>query len=240
MSPRDLDRLPIDSPQFATLVAHLYRGEMNRLTVWRQRLDVTSNWAIVLATGLATFTLGHRDVPHYTLLLGLGLLTISLTMEGRRYRHLHHSKWRLYLLEFGYFADALHPHRDPSSLPDWRAVLAADLRHTHFLISLFTAVRVRLRRNYLPLLLFLTAVWIVKLFLHPSRPGSAAELYSRLAIGEMIPPWFVAVTAVGFVVTATILAATCPSAERIEDWSGHYAFRGAAAAGGHPERPWKE
>jgi len=228
MPPRELDRIPIDSPQIATLIAHLYRGEMNRLTVWRQRLDVTSNWAIVLATGLATFTLGHREVPHYTLLLGLALFSISLIIEGRRYRHLHHSKWRIYLLEFGYFADVLHPRGDVSPMPDWRAVLAADLRHTHFPISMFTAIRVRLRRNYILLLLFLTAVWVVKLFLHPSRPGSAAELYSRLSIGEMIPPWFVAVTAIAFVLVSTILAVTCPSAERIEDWSRHYLLRGRA------------
>ena len=82
---------------------------MNRLTVWRQRLDVTTNWAIILATALSTFTLGAADVPHYTLLLGLALFSFSLLIEGRRYRHLHHSKWRLYLLESGLFAQLLDP-----------------------------------------------------------------------------------------------------------------------------------
>ena len=32
------------SAAFSTTISHLYRGEMNRLTVWRQRLDITSNW----------------------------------------------------------------------------------------------------------------------------------------------------------------------------------------------------
>jgi uncharacterized membrane protein len=200
---------------------------MNRLTVWRQRLDVTSNWAIVLATGLATFTLGHPDVPHYTLLLGLALFSFSLLIEGRRYRHLHHSKWRVYLMELGFFAEHLHPTEDGKAVPDWRRLLAADLRRTHFLISVFTAVRVRLRRNYLLLLLFLTAVWVTKLIIHPTRPRSFAELYSRLAVGGIIPSWFVAASAVAFVVTAVFLAWTCPSAEQIEDWSVHY--RKAAA-----------
>lgn len=195
---------------------------MNRLTVWRQRLDVTSNWAIVLATGLATFTLGHQDVPHYTLLLGLALFSFSLLIEGRRYRHVHHSKWRVYLLEFGFFAEHLSPTESGKAIPDWRRLLAADLRRTHFLISVFAAVRVRLRRNYLLLLLFLTAVWVIKLIIHPARPQSFADLYSRLAIGGIIPPWFVAASSVGFVFAAVVLALTCPSQENIEDWSTHY------------------
>jgi len=210
------------SSKFSTAMAHLYRGEMNRLTVWRQRLDVTSNWAIILATGLATFTLGHPDVPHYTLLLGLALLGISILIEGRRYRHLHHCKWRVYLLEFGFFAEQLHPMHGPGTLPDWRRILAADLRHFHFLISTFTAVRVRLRRNYLLLVLFVTAAWLVKLYIHPTKPVALGELWQRLAVGELLPPWFVGITAVGFIGCAAVFALTCPSAERIEDWSSHY------------------
>ena len=222
MQPPERQLPDLDSPTCSAAIAHLYRGEMSRLTVWRQRLDVTSNWAIVLATGLATFTLGHPDVPHYTLLLGLALFSFSLLIEGRRYRHLHHSKWRVYLLEFGFFAEHLSPSEGGKAIPDWRRLLAADLRRTHFLISVFTAVRVRLRRNYLLLLLFITAVWIIKLIIHPARPQSIADFYSRLAIGGFIPPWFVAATAVAFVVTAVVLSLTCPSAEQIEDWSTHY------------------
>jgi hypothetical protein len=68
--------------------AHLYRAEMHRMSVWRQRLDVTTNRAVILATALTTFTLGAPEVPHYTLLLGLALVIISILLEGRRYRHL--------------------------------------------------------------------------------------------------------------------------------------------------------
>ena len=34
------------------MLAHLYRGEVYRSTVWRTRLDQTTNWAVV-TTGLA-------------------------------------------------------------------------------------------------------------------------------------------------------------------------------------------
>ena len=43
---------------FHSAIAHLRRGEMQRMTVWRQRLDVTGNWAILLTVALTTFTLG--------------------------------------------------------------------------------------------------------------------------------------------------------------------------------------
>lgn len=209
-----------DSATLAAL-AHLYRGEMNRMTVWRERLDVTSNWAILLSVGLTTFTLGAVEVPHYTLLLGLAVIAISILLEGRRYRHLFHSKWRLYLLESGLFAELLDPGQrgeGPPPFRRWQELLATDLRRTRYEIGLLTAVRVRLRRNYLLLLYFIYAVWAVKLFIHPQRAETPLDLWSRLQIGGMIPSWFVACTATLFLVVVTLLALTCPSGETMEDW----------------------
>jgi uncharacterized membrane protein len=203
-------------------VAHLYRAEMHRMSVWRQRLDVTSNWAIILATALTTFTLGAPEIPHYTLLLGLALVFISIILEGRRYRHLHHSKWRLYLLESGFFANMLSPPKSSDPSPDWSRLLAADLRHCHFSISWLTGMRLRLRRNYLLVIGFISAVWVTKLFIHPTRVTSLAEFYARLHVGDFIPSWLVAASALIFLVAAAVLGLTCPSAEQLEDWSVHY------------------
>lgn len=207
------------SAGFHTAMVHLYRGEMNRMTVWRQRLDITGNWAILLTVGLTTFTLGSIDVPHYTLLLGLSLIGISILIEGRRYRHLYHSKWRLYLMEVGYFTELLSSSPVEASF-DWRKVLARDLRCPRLNISWITATRARLRRNYLLLFYFVTGVWITKLFIHPQSPASPAEFMARLSIGELFPAWFVAATATLFVGGATALACTCPSLEKLEDWGG--------------------
>ena len=144
-------------------------------------------------------------------------------MEGRRYRHLHHSKWRLYLFEAGFFSELLRPPLHEERLPDWRRLLAADFRHTHFGIDWFTAIRVRLRRNYLLIFYFITAVWVVKLLIHPERARTFDQFWRHLEIGAFIPSWFVFSSAVAFVASATILAVTCPSAEKLEDWSRHYA-----------------
>jgi hypothetical protein len=69
------------------------------------------------------------------------------------------------------------------------------------------------------LLYFVTGVWVTKLFIHPHSPATGEELLARLSVGDFIPPWFVAVTAPAFVIGATVLAFTCPSLEKLEDWS---------------------
>lgn len=187
------------------------------MTVWRQRLDVTSNWAIILTMGITTFTLGSHMVPHFVLLLGLAIVAISILMEARRYRHLHHSEWRLHVMDRGFYAPLLRLE-SPVASERWREMLAADLEQPRLLISLFCAARVRLRRNYLPLTYFITAVWLTKLYVHPSSPASVAEFYSRLMVGNIIPSWFVAGSAVIFLVGSTVLALTCPTIEQLEMW----------------------
>ncbi|MBI5478512.1 MAG: DUF2270 domain-containing protein [Deltaproteobacteria bacterium] len=188
---------------FHTAMAHLYRGEIHRMTVWRSRLDATSHWAMLLTVGMTTFTLGASGVPHFILLLGLALNTMCMLIEARRYQHLHRSEWRLGLLERGYFAPLL---ASPAPEPDWRERLAADLRRPCVDLGLFAAVRIRLRRNYLMLLLFVTAVWVTKVFIHPVSARSVGEFYSRLAVADVIPSWFVAASACVFVLVSTALA----------------------------------
>ena len=62
------------------------------------------------------------------------------------------------------------------------------------------------------LVYFSTAVWLTKLYIHPASPATLGEFYRRLALGDLIPSWFVAVSAAAFVTAATTLAlrATAP------------------------------
>jgi len=197
-------------------MAHLYRGEMQRMTVWRSRLDTTSNWAILLTTGMTTFALGSTTIPHYILLLCLALIGICMVIEARRYRHMLHSKWRVHVLEANYFGHQICPN-EPVSDPGWRERLAEDLRNPTLRTSLLMAFRLRLRRNYLLLVYFISAVWLTKIFLHPVGAKDVYEFSERLAVGEMIASWFVAITAAFFVLTCTALAALSPSEEAMEN-----------------------
>jgi uncharacterized membrane protein len=222
-----------EAASYHTAMAHLYRGEMNRLTVWRTRLDTTSHWAIILSIGLTTFTLGSASVPHYVMLLALAFNTIFMVIEGRRYQHLHHSKWRLNLIEHNYFAPMLLDGGRTVER-NWRLQLATDLRRPHFTLTLLKAARLRLRRNYLMVMAFVTAVWIAKLFIHPRSPGNLWDFYARLSVEDFLPSWFVAVTAVAFIVGTGLLAALTPSEEELERWSTKEHFRRSAALCGCP------
>jgi uncharacterized membrane protein len=65
-------------------IAHLYRGEIYRSTVWRTRLDSTANWAVV-TTGIAlsaTFSSAQAS-PLPMALVGL-IVTMFLLLEARR------------------------------------------------------------------------------------------------------------------------------------------------------------
>ena len=187
------------SPDLHTAMAHFYRGEMNRLTVWHVRLDTTTNWAILLTTGMTTFTLGSQNTPHYVLLLGLAVIGMCLAIETRRFQHVHRSAYRLRLLEVGFLRGALLGGADA----DWREQLGQELARPGKTISWLAAARVRLRRNYLMLVYFNTAVWLTKLYIHPTSPVTLSEFYNRLALGDLVPSWFVAGSAVVFVTTAT-------------------------------------
>ncbi len=212
MAPTGEPGLPprLGDAAFHGAMAHLYRAEVHRVTVWRTRLDTTTNWAILLTTGLTTFTLGSQGVPHYTLLLGVALNLVCLFFEGRRYQHLHHTEWRLRRIERGYFAPLLAPG-DPDA--GWDRELAADLRAPHATIPLWRAVRRRLKRNYLLLLYFITAVWLTKLFIHGVDSG---RFYERLAVGRLFPSWFVAGSAIAFVLAVTAVAFATGASEPLE------------------------
>jgi uncharacterized membrane protein len=184
------------------------------MTVWRSRLDTTSNWAILLSTGIATFTLGSPGIPHFTLLLGLALIGICILIEARRYRHLLHSMWRLQVLEAHYFHGWLCPSSSDGKA-SWREELARDLKHPCFTVGTFMALRMRLRRNYLLLVYFVSAVWLAKVFVHPQSAADIYEFHARLAVGELLPSWFVAATAGLFVLVATVLAIKTPSEETV-------------------------
>ena len=66
-------------------LAHLYRGEMYRSTIWRTRLDTTTNWAVV-TTGIAlSVTFSSVQATPLPIVLVSFLLAAFLLFEARRY-----------------------------------------------------------------------------------------------------------------------------------------------------------
>ena len=70
-------------PAEMSVIAHLYRGEVYRSTIWRTRLDNTTNWSIVtMGIALSSTFSSPEASPLPLVLVGL-LLAVFLGMEAR-------------------------------------------------------------------------------------------------------------------------------------------------------------
>src|SRR3989442_10960100 len=63
----------IYDPGYVNAMSHFYRGELGRIMVWRQRLGMTTNWAITTSTALITNPFSTRDVPHIIFFFNLAI-----------------------------------------------------------------------------------------------------------------------------------------------------------------------
>ena len=180
-------------PEFSTAditaLSHLYRGELYRSTVWRTRLDTTTNWA-VLTTGIAlslTFS-SETASPLPLVLVGL-LVTTFLSIEARRYRFFDFWRMRAHVLEVHFFGPILRG-RGVQVENGWNEILYQDYRKPNLHITLAEAVGRRLRNNYCWIFAIQVTAYIGKLLIHPAPVSSLGELWMRAAIGP-IPGQFV-------------------------------------------------
>lgn len=187
-----------------TALSHLYRGELYRSTVWRTRLDATTNWA-VLTTGIAlSLTFSSESASPLPLVL-VGLLVATfLYIEARRYRFFDFWRMRAHILEVHFFGPIL---RGQGAQVDngWNEVLYQDYRAPSLHITYAEAIGRRLRNNYCWIFAIQVTAYLGKLLIHPSPVGSLHELWSRATIGP-IPGQFVLLAGIAFHATWITLA----------------------------------
>ncbi len=177
-------------------LAHLYRGEVYRSTVWRTRLDQTTNWAVV-TTGLAmslTFS-GPYASPLPLILVGL-LVAVFLLLESRRYRYFNVWRARCRLMETDCYVPML---RGEGVALDgkWNTLLANDYLRPRFHISYWRAIGRRLRSNYAYILSIQALAYYGKLAIHPLPAASWHNFVERAAVGPL-PGLIVVLAGVAF------------------------------------------
>jgi uncharacterized membrane protein len=174
-------------------IAHLYRGEVYRSTIWRTRLDNTTNWAIVtMGIALSTTFSNPEASPLPLLLVGL-LLAVFLGMEARRYRYFNVWRARARWLEMNFYAPIFTGEaRDQN----WQAILARDYTTPRHHISFFRAAGRRLRRNYVWIIAVQVIAYWGKIAIHPTPAATLAEFIDRAAVGP-IQGWVVLI--IGFI-----------------------------------------
>ena len=193
-------------------MAHLYRGEVHRMTRWRERLDRTSNWAVTVMAAILTWAFSDASNPHFLILMGAVAVSFFLGIEAHRFRGYIVWRTRVRLIQENVWASWLDP-TGPVPHPDWRAQLADDYRAPTVKISYEEALAHRLRRIYLPLLTVVLLAWILRtVVMSPDAwPGSAA-------IG-IIPGSLVAAVVFSFYAIAVVIAL------RPRTWRGHPELR---------------
>jgi uncharacterized membrane protein len=190
--------------EFNTAMVHYYRAEIQRANTWRNRLDATTNWAIITASAGISFTLSSPSQHHGILLLNLLLIGIFLYIEARRYRYYELWSYRTRLMETEFFAAMLVPPFQPS--PDWAEQLAGSLQKPKFSISMWEAIGRRFRRNYFAIFLVLILVWLFKNYSQPTIVTSWTEFVERSSFaplsGEVVLI-LIALFVAGMIVLAT-------------------------------------
>jgi uncharacterized membrane protein len=206
-------------------VAHLYRGEVYRSTIWRTRLDNTTNWSVVTLGVALSITFSSATASPVPLLLVGFLVLFFLVLEARRYRYFNVWRARARWMEKHLYA----PMLDEAELPleeGWKRTLAQDYREPRYHISFLRAVGRRLRRNYIWILLIQTIAYFGKIVIHPTPVMSMSELWQRAAIGP-IPGELVVLC--GILYNAAFIAIALTT-EHL-DQQKHRSERGKAAMG---------
>lgn len=169
--------------EFTTAMVHLYRGEVQRANVWRQRLDSTTNWAVITAGAAISFALGNATGHHGVIILNMLLITLFLFIEARRYRYYELFASRVRLMETDFFAAMFVPPFGPAA--DWAESMAENLLRPHFTVSMWEAVGRRFRRNYMWIYVVLAMAWVAKSALFPTPLTMWSEFVERSAIGPL-------------------------------------------------------
>jgi len=186
----------------SSAMAHLYRGEIHRMKYWRERLDRTTNWAVLVMATIITWAFAGLSSggapPHYVLLIGAVFLSVFLLIEARRYRGYEIWRTRVRIFQENVIAYGLDPSVGLTD-PDWRKKLSEDYRSPTIKISAEEAIAHRLRRVYLPLFGILLGAWLVRITSFSTLPwteSAAVGTFSGEAVAAAVACFFIAALAV--------------------------------------------
>lgn len=165
-------------------LAHLYRGEMYQSKIWRNRIDATTNWAVVI-TGIAmSVTFSRADASAIPVLLVSWVVVGFLVFETRRYLYYDIFRTRVRVMEINFYNPILlgEPIRADNR---WNRLLADDYSNMRFHITFMESLGRRLRRAYGWIFSAHLVCYAGKIIVHPTPLASWDMLWHRAAIGPI-------------------------------------------------------
>jgi uncharacterized membrane protein len=169
------------------VLVHFYRAVVGHMDVWRQRMDATTNWAAATTAAMVTFSFSTPASPHFVLLLAIGFNCTFLLMESRRYQIFDLWRRRFRVLNQYLVAPVLAGTEtaDAEGRREAFEEMAVELGRLIPRLKLSEAAGYRIRRNYGYIFAVNLVAWLLKLEVHPSPAGGAAELLGRASVGAI-------------------------------------------------------
>lgn len=174
--------------EIITALVHYYRAEVQRSLAWRERLDLTTNWAVGAAAAFIGFSFSHPEIHHSLFFFGIAVVYMLLFVEARRFRFYDAYEYRVRLLHQNFFYGVLTGRYDLEPGSFWLAELASDLRYPQYKMDFLYALGRRLQANYMYLFVILVAGWLLKIKLHPTPADTLQEYMEHAAMGSL-PGW---------------------------------------------------
>jgi uncharacterized membrane protein len=194
---------PLTRAEYIAAMVHFYRGEVSRSNVWRQRLDTTTNWAVVTTAAVMTFTFSDTDRTHLMLLMSNFITLGFLWIEARRFRYFSVYRARVRMLEENFILPIVTRNL-VSPKPEWREFIAMDLDVPKFKNTIVGSLALRVRYNYYWIFLAQSGAWALKTWLHPEAAGSWREWFAHMGAGPL-PGWVLFLIGAGFLGAMTAL-----------------------------------
>jgi len=146
-------------------MAHMYRGEMNRMMTYRQRLDTTLQYSVMISSSMLVFYFSTVAHPNFPLMIVL-YLWVFLLVEARRYRYFLLSRSRVRWFERVFFLQKAVQNTEPSM--ESLAVLMDHERLDRSVVW-WRCIGIRLCRYYLWLIDVVLFGWWLRV--HRLSPG---------------------------------------------------------------------
>ncbi len=196
----DYEGQPLSRGEYVTALVHLYRGESARALAWRNRLDTTSNWAIIATVGILTFSFSNPHYAQETLITGMYANLVFLLHEARRFRFFDVWRSRVRMIEENFYGPILRRDLE-SPISHWGDRVAEDLLHPKFKITMAQAIKARLIRNYSYILLFLLLAWLGRAAVFPHMEAGGSKGIFEIGVF----PWWVPAAMVALLYVSLLL-----------------------------------
>ncbi len=168
-----------------TVLAHLYRGELARSNVWRQKMDLTTHWAVITTTAMVSLSFTNPRADHLILPFCSLIIFLLLVVESRRYRFYDVWRARVRMLEVHLMVPALY--NDKALIEgDWREVLCNDLLMPTYKMGTWEAIGRRLARTYGYLFVIALLAWLYKVQMVASE-SAELDFFHAFATGGFAP-----------------------------------------------------